>query len=30
VAHFAGLSDWDDSAAWIAEAKMRLAGSAQA
>jgi predicted flap endonuclease-1-like 5' DNA nuclease len=30
VAHFAGLSDWDDSAAWIAEAKVRLAGSSQA
>jgi predicted flap endonuclease-1-like 5' DNA nuclease len=29
VAHFAGLSDWDDSAAWIAEAKVRLAGSSQ-
>ncbi|MFN2136878.1 MAG: hypothetical protein ACK2UK_13040 [Candidatus Promineifilaceae bacterium] len=36
VAHFAGLDDWDDSAAWIAEAKLWLAnarggeGSAQA
>ena len=30
VAHFAGLPDWDDSAAWIAEAKIRLAGSARA
>lgn len=30
VAHFAGLSSWDDSAAWIAEAKLRLAGSAHA
>ncbi|MFL7839239.1 MAG: hypothetical protein ACK2U0_02580 [Candidatus Promineifilaceae bacterium] len=27
VAHFAGLADWDDSAAWIAEAKLRLAGA---
>ena len=30
VAHFAGLSTWDDSAAWIAEAKLRLAGSTSA
>lgn len=30
VAHFAGLSTWDDSAAWIAEAKLRLAGTSQA
>lgn len=30
VAHFAGLTSWDDSAAWIAEAKLRLAGSSQA
>ena len=27
VAHFAGLPNWDDSAAWIAEAKLRLAGA---
>jgi predicted flap endonuclease-1-like 5' DNA nuclease len=27
VAHFVGLPDWDDSAAWIAEAKLRLAGA---
>jgi predicted flap endonuclease-1-like 5' DNA nuclease len=27
VAHFVGLPNWDDSAAWIAEAKLRLAGS---
>ncbi len=27
VAYFAGLSTWDDSAAWIAEAKARLAAS---
>lgn len=27
VAHFVGLSTWDDSAAWIAEAKARLAAS---
>ncbi len=25
VAHFAGLATWDDSAAWIAEAKIRMA-----
>ncbi len=30
VAHFAGLSTWDDSAAWIAEARIRLATSTQA
>jgi predicted flap endonuclease-1-like 5' DNA nuclease len=27
VAHFAGLENWDDSAAWIAEAKLRLANA---
>lgn len=27
VAHFAGLPTWDDSAAWIAEAKIRLAAN---
>ena len=27
VAHFAGLPSWDDSAAWIAEAKLILARS---
>jgi predicted flap endonuclease-1-like 5' DNA nuclease len=30
VAHFAGLQTWDDSAAWIAEAKARLATSNRA
>ena len=30
VAHFAGLSTWDDSAAWIAEAKLRLASLTRA
>ena len=27
VAHFVGLPNWDDSEAWIAEAKLRLAGT---
>jgi predicted flap endonuclease-1-like 5' DNA nuclease len=30
VAYFAGLDSWDDSAAWIAEAKIRIAGSSAA
>ncbi len=30
VAHFAGLNSWDDSASWIAEAKIRVAGSSAA